>query len=58
MDDLEGKKLKMFEEIASSESRLVEKSKFLVALWVSILPSFRGYSFDQIVYYWKELAYS
>ena len=47
-----------FEGIASSESRHVERSKFLAALWVSIFPSFRGYSFDQIMYHWKELAYS
>ena len=47
-----------FEGLASSESILVENSKFLVALWVSINPSFRGYSLQQIVYHWKELAFS
>ena len=42
-----------FEGIAVSESRLVEKTKLLVALWVFILPSFKGYSLDQIVFHWK-----
>lgn len=46
------------EGIASSESILVEKSKFLVTFWVSIIPSFRGYSLQQILYHWKELAFS
>ena len=47
-----------FEGIAVSESRLVEKTKLLVALWVFILPSFKGYSLDQIVFHWKEVAFS
>ena len=47
-----------FEGIASNESRLMKKSKFLVAFWMSILHSFRGYSLDQIVYHWKEVALS
>ena len=61
LDDMEfGKERnsRCFEGISSSESRLVDKTKFLVALWVSINPSFKGYSIDQIVYQWKELALS
>lgn len=45
-----------FEGIIVNESILVEKSKFLVAFWVSILPSFRGYFLDRIVYHWQEVA--
>ena len=52
------RKSKRFEGIAVNESRLVEKSKFLVVFWVSILPSFRGYHLDQIVYHWQEVAFS
>ena len=47
-----------FEGVASSVSCLVGKTKFLVALWVSISPSFKGYSREQLMLHWKELAFS
>ena len=50
--------LRCFKGIASSESNVVEKLKFFVALWVSINASFRGYSLQQTMYHWKELAFS
>ena len=50
--------LRCFEGISVSESNMLEKLKFLVASWVSILPSFKGFSLDQIVYHWKEVAFS
>ena len=47
-----------FEGVETSDSNLVEKTKFLVAFGVSISPSFKGYSTEQIMIHWKELAFS
>ena len=47
-----------FEGVGTCDSHLVGKARFLVALWVSISPSFRGYSIEQIMLQWKELAFS
>lgn len=47
-----------FEGKVSSKSSMVERTKFPVALWVSINPAFGDYTIDQIVSHWKELAFS
>ena len=47
-----------FEGAAISETCLVKKVKFLVALWLSISPSFSGYSIKKIMLHVKELAFS
>ena len=44
--------------LAQSASCLVEKTKFLVALWVSISLAFRGLPIDQRMFQWEELAFS
>ena len=46
------------ERVESSVSCLVEKTNFLVALWISTSKSFEGYSMEQIMLHWKELAFS
>ena len=45
-------------QVATTVSCLVEKNKFLVALWASISQPFEGYSVEQITLHWKELALS
>lgn len=33
-----------------------KRAKLLVALWVSVLPLFKGYSFELILLGWREVA--
>ena len=47
-----------FEAVVTSENCLVEITMLTVAFWVAINPSFKGYSYDQIVLPWKEMAIS
>ena len=45
-----------FEGASNSQRCLVERTKFLVALWVSTSPLFKDFSIDQIKHHWKEIA--
>ena len=45
-----------FDDNQSSLESLVDRLKFTIAPWVSILPRFRDIPFDFIVRNWRELA--
>lgn len=35
---------------------LVDWARLLIASWVSVLPQFRGFFYDFILFNWKEMA--
>lgn len=45
-----------FDGITYPMQRLVDKAKFLVASWVLVLPIFRGFSMNLLIFRWREVA--
>lgn len=53
-----GRNRRCFEGRSSTTVDVVDKARLNVAVWVSILPTFRGLPIDTILRSWKDVAFS
>lgn len=51
-----GRNKRCFEGISCHVAEIIEKARFSVASWDSIMPSFGGLSLDMIMLNWLEVA--
>ena len=49
---------KCFEVVSTYDSQVVDKVKYLVALWSSALPQFQAFFLSMILHNWKGVAFS